>query len=308
MTCDDVFGLVGKTPCVRVRTPDDRARIFMKLEGANPSGSVKDRACASMLRAALADGALQPGRTLLDASSGNFACALVLFGKALGYATTVAVSSKLTAAKRDFLTYLGATIHQIGDFTIQGNEFCRQLAARDRGAYCFLDQLHNWSNPRAHYDSTGPEIIAAVPDVHVIVGTLGSGGTMLGTAEYFAQHAPHVRIVVVESASGSRIPGTGTFLDGDYVTPFIAKGFAEGYFDQRVYVTEADAARVNAQLVAQGIFGGLQTGAVMQAALTIAAEAPAGQAVVALSGDTGWKNLDKLVPRPAETYAGATPW
>ena len=100
----------------------------MKLEGNNPSGSIKDRACVSILQSALKEGTLAPGKTVLDASSGNFACALALYAKCLGYSCEVAVSSKLTAEKRAFLVYLGARIHKVGDFTIQGNEFCRKLA------------------------------------------------------------------------------------------------------------------------------------------------------------------------------------
>jgi cysteine synthase len=296
MIYQDIFGMVGKTPSVRVCMDNGPSQqFFIKLEGANPSGSIKDRACVFILRSALEEGKLAQGKTVLDASSGNFACALALYAKCMGYPCEVAVSSKLTSEKRGFLEYLGARIHKVGDFTIEGNEFCRKLAESNPGKYFFADQLHNWQNPRAHCQTTGPEIISDFPDVAMVVGSLGSGGTMAGIGEYMKSAAPHVKIVVVESASGNRIPGTGTFLDGDYVTPFIRKGYEENYFDHKVLISEADATRAVQFLIGQGIFGGLQTGGVLHAALDRAKAWNLRGTIVMLSGDTGWKNLDKLL-------------
>jgi cysteine synthase len=272
--------------------------MYLKLEGYNPTGSIKDRACTFMLRAMREEGKLLPGMTLLDASSGNFACALAFYGKMAGYRSAVAVSSKLTAAKREFLLYLGATIHPVGDFTIQGNDFCRSLAEHHPDEYCFLDQLHNWNNPRAHLESTGPEILAAFPDVGMVVGSLGSGGTMMGVSQFLKATAPHVSIVVVECAPGNRIPGTGSFQEGDWITPFIRKGYDEAYFDACVRVTEADAAHSTRFLLQQGFFCGLQTGGVVHAAVSYTASHRIEGSVVILSGDTGWKNLDKLLALP----------
>lgn len=296
MRYDDIFAMVGKTPHLSVRCGAVPAPIFLKLEGCNPTGSIKDRACLFMIRAALADGALSPGKILLDASSGNFACSLALFAKTLGYPAVVAVSSKLTAAKRDFLNYLGAKIHEVGDFTIEGNKFCKQMADDNKGRYCFLDQLHNWNNPRAHFETTAREILNDFPEVAMVVGSLGSGGTMTGIAEYMRTSAPQVKIVAVECKSGNRIPGTGTFVDGDYRTPFIQRSEDRGYFDRVVQITESDAARSVRALLEQGIFCGLQTGGVLDAALTAASALHVNGTIVCLSGDTGWKNLDKLLP------------
>ena len=129
----------------------------------------------------------------------------------------------------------------------------------------------------------------------MVVGSLGSGGTMAGIAEYMKSAAPHVKIVVVESASGNRIPGTGAFIDGDYVTPFIQRAYQEKYFDHKVLITESEAARAVQLLMEQGIFGGLQTGGVLHAAIERAKAWNLKGRIVALSGDTGWKNLDKLL-------------
>ena len=294
----DVFDLVGQTPSVRIRIDPalSAQKIFVKLEGMNPSGSLKDRAGVAMLRTAIEEGHLTPGKTILDASSGNFACAVALYAKILGYPCEFAVSSKLTAAKRDFLAYLGATLYTVGDFTIQGNHFCRELSEKHSDKYFFMDQLHNSQNPGAHYRSTGPEILAAFPDLAMVVASLGSGGTLAGVAQYMKKFAPHVRIVAVECASGNRLPGTGSFLDGDYVTPFIRKGYEEQLFDEKVLITEAEAARATRWLVNQGIFGGLQTGGVVHACVNRASALNVKGSIVAISGDTGWKNLDKLIP------------
>jgi [CysO sulfur-carrier protein]-thiocarboxylate-dependent cysteine synthase len=294
MKFNSIFDMVGNTPSIKIARANAGASIYLKLEGSNPTGSVKDRACVFILQSALSTGSLVPGKILLDASSGNFACALTFYGGILGFATEVAVSSKLTTEKGEFLKYFGATIHTIGDFTIQGNEFCRQLSSQRPQDYFFLDQLHNWQNPKAHFETTGPEILSEFPDLVAVVCSLGSGGTLTGVAQYLKEEAPGVRIVAVECASGSRIPGTGTFVDGDYITPFILEARTKGLFDYTVQVTEAEAAESVRLLLKQGIFAGLQTGAGLHAATVSLPHFGTTGSVVVISGDTGWKSLDKL--------------
>ncbi len=289
---------VGRTPHLRVRSPDaPGARMYAKLEGYNPTGSVKDRGGLRMIQEAIAAGTLRPGMTLLDASSGNMACALAYFGRVMGYPTEVVVSSKLTEDKRNFLRFYRATIHQVGDFTIDGNRWCRELVEREGSErYHFFDQLHNWANPRAHYEGTGPEILADFPDVGMVVGSLGSGGTLYGTGKYLKEKRPEVKIVAVESAPGTKIPGTGSFSDGDYVTPFIRQGREDGIFDLTVRIHEKDAVRRTLELRDQGVFCGLQTGGVFHAAQEAARELWVEGQLVFISGDSGWKNVDNLLP------------
>jgi len=292
-----MFSLVGNTPHVRFPHRElPHATIHLKLEGCNPTGSIKDRACVEILRSGSASGKLKPGITLLDASSGNMACAIAYYGRLLGCGATVVVSSKITADKKNFIRYFGATLVQVGHFTIDGNRYCRELMDRHgTDTYWFLDQLHNWDNPKGHFQTTGPEIHRDFPDVAMIVGSLGSGGTMLGVGEYFRRHRPQVRIVTVQAAPGSKIPGAGTFDDGDYVTPFITKGIDKRIFDHAIKVTEAQALRGLMALRAQGVFCGPQTGAVLEAALTAARELRVRGDIVLLSGDAGWKNTEKLM-------------
>jgi cysteine synthase len=292
----DVTTMVGQTPHLRLRsTETPGAQIHVKLEGYNPTGSVKDRACLNIMRTLEREGKLRQPLTLLDASSGNFACAVAFFARLFGFPATVIVNSKITADKRNFIQYFGAEVIQVGDFTIEGNKYCREvLLQREPGKYLFLDQLHNWSNPQAYYESIGPEILADFPDVAMVVGSLGSGGTMNGTGRFLKEKKPGIKIVAVEAARGTKLPGTGSFDEGDYVTPFIQSG-REGVFDHVVKVTEQDAMRRTAQLREQGVFGGLQTGGVLHAAITAIGQFKVEGDVVIISGDTGWKNMEKLL-------------
>lgn len=295
MRFDDVSSLMGNTRCVRVKVPEAApAQLYLKLEGDNPTGSIKDRAGLYLIRDALASGRLRPGMRLLDASSGNMACAIAYFGRILGYEAKVFSNSKLTEDKKAFILYFGAELEVFGDFTIEGNRRCRELAQAEPDRYCFLDQLHNPVNPQAHYETTGPEILRDFPDLDIVVGSLGSGGSLAGTARYLKQERPQVRVVAVEAASGTRLPGTGAFDDGDYRTPFILSALESGLFDHVVKVDYDRAARRTLQLRDQGIFAGLQTGGVVEAAQRAAAELGSSGPVVGMSGDSGWKNMEKL--------------
>ena len=296
MKVTDIRMLVGNTPVVQFRSDEvPGARFWVKLEGCNPSGSVKDRACLYNINDALKTGRLRPGMTILDASSGNMACALAYFGRVLGHPVTVVCSTKLTQDKAAFIRYFGAELISKGDFTVEGNGLCREMAAAEPGKYCFMDQLHNWANPLASYEMTGPEIMADFPDLTAVVGALGSGGTMTGTCRFIHEQRPQAVCVAVEAASGTKIPGTGSFCDGDYVTPFMEKAKEEGLFDTHFHVHLADAQRRTRQAADQGIFAGWQTGGVLHAALEVAKARGLTGDIVAISGDSGWKNLEKLL-------------
>jgi cysteine synthase len=221
-------------------------------------------------------------------------CAIAYFGRLAGYPAKIYSSSKLTDDKRGFMLYFGAAVEQVGDFTIEGNQVCRQIAAGEPDRYCFLDQLHSWANPRAHYETTGPEILAEFPDVAMLVGSLGSGGSLFGTAQFLKEKRPGTIVVAVQAAPGTRLPGTGAFDDGDYVTPFIQRGYDEKIFDHRIKIDEKSAVARTRELRDQGIFTGLQTGGVCHAAVACAHDLGIQGEVVALSGDSGWKNMAKL--------------
>jgi cysteine synthase len=297
MRFEDVTKMVGGTPCVRFASAETgKARLFVKLEGNNPTGAVKDRPCLSIIQDMLEKGKLKPGMTLLDASSGNFAGSVAYFGRVLGYpAEVVATKSKITPEKRAFVEYFGAKITEMGQFTFEGNRYCRELAAGEGGQeYCFLDQLHNWANPRAHYEGTGEEIAADFENLDLVVGSLGSGGTMLGVGKYMRENRPEVRLLAVQAASGTVIPGMGAFDDGDYVTPFIERGLEEKLYSVSKIFLEAAIERT-LELRDQGIFCGIGTGGSLHAALEKIKEEGIEGNVVIISGDSGWRNLDRLL-------------
>lgn len=286
---------VGNTPLLSIPAPPGSpARLLVKLEGNNPTGSVKDRACVAMLRVMLRDPGWNPSKILLDASSGNMGCSIAYFGGALGLKVRIVSSRKLTAEKRFFIEYSGASVETVGEFTIEGNMYCREIARSDPGKWYFLDQLHNPENPVAHATGTGPEILSQVPGVTAVVGSIGSGGTLLGIGRYLKQADDKIRIFAVEAAAGTRLPGTAALIDGDYRTPFIEEGFAHKIFDRSVSVSEAEAVHTARQLSATGLFGGLQTYAVIAAAWRLVESCSLAGDIVVISGDTGWKNVDAL--------------
>lgn len=296
MRYQNVFEMVGNTPHVPVRLGEPSSTsIYLKLESYNPTGSIKDRAGLRLIREALESGRLREGMTLLDASSGNMGCALTYFGRILGFSAKVISSSKLTEDKLGFMRYFGAEVEKVGDFTIEGNRLCKELSDANPQRYCFLDQLHSWANPRAHQEGTGPEILDEFPNLAMLVGSLGSGGSLLGTAEFLKEKRPEVVVVAVQAAPGTRLPGTGAFDDGDYVTPFIRRGYDSGIFDRAFKVDLAMATAKTQALRDQGLFTGLQTGGVCHAAATCARELGIEGEVVVLSGDSGWKNMEKLL-------------
>jgi cysteine synthase len=295
MRYEDIFALVGSTPHLRVRCGEPAsASLYIKLEGYNPTGSIKDRAGLRLVQDSLDSSRLRPGMTLLDASSGNMGCAIAYFGRLAGYPAKIYSSSKLTDDKRGFMLYFGAEVEKVGDFTIEGNQVCRELAAAQPDRYCFLDQLHSWANPRAHYDTTGPEILAEFPDIAMLVGSLGSGGSLFGTAQFLKEKRPGITVVAVQASPGTRLPGTGAFDDGDYVTPFIDRGYKEKIFDHQIKIDEASAVAMTRELRDRGVFAGLQTGGVCHAAVASAHDLGIQGEIVVLSGDSGWKNMARL--------------
>ena len=304
---ESLAGRVGNTPVLEIpafRHAD--VRLLVKLEGQNPTGSVKDRACVSMLRAMIRDPEWHESKVLLDASSGNMGCSIAYFGHAIGVSVRIVSSGKLTVEKRNFIEYFGATVETTGEFTIDGNRYCHEIARANPGKWHFLDQLHNPANPAAHTATTGPEILAQAPEVAAVIGSIGSGGTLLGVGRYLKQVNDQIKVIAVEAAPGTRLPGTAALLDGDYRTPFIDEGFSQSIFDLTVRVAEAEAIDAARLMSATGLFGGLQTWAVIAAASHAVQSLDLRGDVVVISGDTGWKNIDVLKKVHSRNGSNAT--
>ena len=158
-----------------------------------------------------------------------------------------------------------------------------------------MDQLHNWVNPDAHYLTTGPEIIRDLPSVKAIVFSLGSGGTLNGVSRFVKAANKDISIIAVTASAGVKIPGTGAFIDGDYVTPFIQQSFDDEVFDYIAEVSYKSAVDGMRYLSKQGFYVGIQTGAVYQGMLDAVDALGIKGDVLMISGDAAWKNMDKII-------------
>ena len=284
-----LLDLVGNTPLVELRnlTPKASVQIYAKLEGANPTGSIKDRVAKSMIEAAEASGDLQPGRELLEPTSGNTGISLALVAKLKGYPLTCVMPENATAERKRLLELYGASIvYSPGD---QGSNGAVRLALEMAEAdpkWFMPFQYGNEANPRAHYEGTGAEIAEALPRVDVLVAGLGTGGTLMGTGERLRESFPDVVVAAAEPLPGDPVMGLRS-LDEGYVPPILDTS----KLDRKVLVSNAESiAAVRALLEREGIFAGVSAGAVVHVARRLAEALDEG-VVVAVLADGGWKYL-----------------
>jgi len=278
--------LVGNTPLVEL-APVGETRIYAKLEGQNPTGSIKDRIAKAMIEAAEAAGELQPGRELLEPTSGNTGISLALVAKLKGYTLTCVMPENATLERRRLLELYGAKIiASPGDEGSNGAvRLALELAEREP-KYFMPFQYANEANPRAHYEGTGAEIAAALDRVDVLVAGLGTGGTLMGTGARLRESFPDLVVAAAEPLPGDPVMGLRSLDDG-YVPPIldISK------LDRKVLVSnEQSVIAVRELLDRDGIFAGVSSGAVVHVARKVAAEREGGT-VVAILADAGWKYL-----------------
>jgi cysteine synthase len=289
VVADSLLSLVGNTPLVELKrlTPKASVRIYAKLEGQNPTGSIKDRVAKAMIDAAEASGELQPGRELLEPTSGNTGISLALIAKLKGYPLTCVMPDNATEERRRLLRLYGAKIvDSPGD---QGSNGAVRLALElaEREPRFFMPfQYANPANPRAHYEGTGAEIAEALDRVDVLVAGLGTGGTLMGTGERLRESFPEVVVAAAEPLPGDSVMGLRSLDDG-YVPPILDVS----KLDRKVLVSNGESvAAVRALLHSEGIFAGVSAGAVVHVAVKLAAELDEG-VVVCVLADAGWKYL-----------------
>ena len=288
-TAPDLLATIGNTPMVELRhlAPHGGIRLYAKLEGANPTGSVKDRIALAMVRNARDSGALRPGQTILEPTSGNTGISLALVGRLLGHPVRVVMPDNTTAEREQLLRLYGAEIvHSPGEEGSNGAvRMAQRLAAEDPSLFMPY-QYGNDANPGAHEAMTGPEILAQVPDVDVFVAGLGTGGTLTGVGRYLKRSKPGVRVVAAEPLPGERVQGLRS-LDEGFVPPVLDASV----LDDKLLVANRDAViGVRRLLEAEGIFAGLSSGAAVAVAVRVAREMERGSVVVLLA-DGGWKYL-----------------
>jgi cysteine synthase B len=286
---ESILDLIGETPLVGVHalSPNPAVRIYAKLEGQNPGGSMKDRIALRMVEAAERDGLLQPGDTILEPSSGNTGIGLALVARLKGYRLRVVLPENVSEERRQMLEIFGAeVIPSPGEEGSNGAiRQAEKLAAED-SSLVMLFQYGNPANPDAHYATTGPEILRDCPELDVFVAGLGTSGTLMGVGRYLKEQKPDVRVVAVEPPAGELVQGLRSLEDG-----FVPPIFDPAVLDRKFIVRPRESIEWTRRLLDEcGIFAGISSGAVMAGVAKMAATMDAGT-IVALVPDAGWKYL-----------------
>ena len=263
---------IGDTPLVRLaRLPGMTTnRLYAKLEGNNPAGSVKDRPALSMIRRAENRGQIRPGDTLIEATSGNTGIALALAASLRGYRMILIMPEHLSVERRQTMRALGADILLVPK--AGGMEAARDLAEKmaAAGEGVILDQFNNPDNPLAHYESTGPEIWrATLGKVTHFVATMGTTGTIMGVSRYLKEQNPAIRVIGVQPADGANVPGIRKWPQ-----EYLPKIYNPALVDQILEVTQEDAEQTMRRLAREeGIFAGVSSGGGCWGALQVSRQA-----------------------------------
>jgi [CysO sulfur-carrier protein]-thiocarboxylate-dependent cysteine synthase len=281
--------LVGNTPLVELPrlSPKPEVRLYAKLEGQNPTGSIKDRVALAMVEAAERAGELEPGDELLEPTSGNTGISLALVARLKGYRLTCVMPENVTEERRRLLRLYGAEI--VESPGAEGSNGAVRVALELAGReprYHMLFQYANAANPASHYEGTGAEIAEALDRVDVLVAGLGTGGTLMGAGARLRESFPDLVVAAAEPLPGDPVMGLRSLEEG-YVPPILDVS----KLDRKVLVSNAEAVEgLRALLEREGVFAGVSAGAVIHVARTLAAELDEG-VVVAVLADAGWKYL-----------------
>lgn len=285
----DLLTTIGGTPMVELRrlAPRPGVRLYAKIEGANPTGSVKDRVALAMVESARASGALRPGQTILEPSSGNTGISLAMIGRLLGHPVRIVLPDNTTRERGQLLRLYGAQI--IPSPGAEGSNGAIRMAQvlADADSSLFMPyQYGNEENPRVHEETTGPEILEQVPEVDVFVAGLGTGGTLTGVGRFLKRARPGVKIIAAEPLPGEQVQGLRSLEEG-----FVPPVLDETLLDDRYLVNNRDAVVGLRRLLRdEAIFAGLSSGAAVAVAVRVAREMDSGSVVVLLA-DGGWKYL-----------------
>ena len=300
MRAADILDAIGNTRLVGIprMSPKPSVRLWAKLEGDNPTGSLKDRIAKKMIEVAEASGELTPDKIILEATSGNTGISLAMVARRKGYRLTVVLPDNASEERIRLLELFGAEIvYSPGEKGTNGSiEVARRLSQDPR--YFMTFQYGNPANPDAHYEGTGEEIVRDLPEVSHFVAGLGTGGTLMGVGRRLREHNPGVRIVAAEPELGELVYGLRSLEEG-----FIPPIFDESILDRKFLVGSSDALRATRELTArEGIFAGISSGAVIHVARKIAADIEDGD-IVCLLPDGGWKYLSTQAWAPELTRA-----
>ena len=293
MRFDSLLDSVGHTPLVGLPrlSPSADVRLWAKLEDRNPTGSIKDRAALAMIAQAEADGLIKPGDTLLEPTSGNTGISLAMVAKQRGYKLICVMPENTSSERTQLLRMWGAEI--IYSPAAGGSNEAVRVAkglAAEHPDWVMLYQYGNPANAQAHYDSTGPELLADLPTITHFVAGLGTTGTLMGVGRYFREHKPDVEIIAAEPRYGELVYGLRNIDEG-----FIPELYDADLLTSRFSVGPRDAVkRMRELLEVEGIFAGVSTGAILQAAIGTAnkcVKAGVAADIAFIVCDGGWKYL-----------------
>ncbi|HPZ42573.1 MAG TPA: cysteine synthase family protein [Bacillota bacterium] len=277
----DILSAIGNTPLVQLKTLTNgtKAKIFGKLEGANPGGSIKDRPAYYMIKKAEESGELTRGKTILEATSGNTGIAIAMIGAAKGYPVKLVIPGCVSTERSRILEAFGAEV--ILTPANEGTDGSIREAARimqeEPDKYYMPDQFTNENNSLAHYETTGPEIFAQTRgEIDVLVAGMGTTGTLMGISRYLKEKKPQVKIVGVEPMKGHAIQGLKNMEEA-----IVPKIYHPELLDEKINVEDEEAFEM-ARLLAtkEGIFVGMSSGAALAGALRIAEKMNSGNIVV----------------------------
>jgi cysteine synthase len=305
----NVVESIGNTPLVELPrlSPTPGVRIWAKLEGHNPTGSVKDRVAKAMIEDAEQQGAIAPGQTILEPTSGNTGISLAMICRRKGYPLKVVMPDNVTEERTQLLRMYGAeVVYSEGAKGSNGAvELALEMAAAD-ASYYMPYQYGNEANPRCHYEGTAPEILDELDEIAAFVGGLGTGGTLMGVGRALREHDPEVKIVAAEPMQGELVQGLRSLDDG-FVPPILDLSV----LDRKIMVSNRDAITWTQRLLhEEGLFAGVSSGAIAYVAARIGSELEEGN-VVFLVPDDGWKYLSSgAYTKPVDEIEGidSTVW
>ncbi len=285
--------LIGNTPMVDVSvlSPNPRVKIYAKLEGQNPGGSIKDRIALSMIEAAERDGRLKPGSVLIEPSSGNTGIGLAMICALKGYHIKIVLPGNVSIERRQMIEVFGAEIiDSPGSEGSNGAVKMAQELAAANPEWVFLYQYANPANPQAHIDTTGPEIYRDCPEITHFIAGLGTSGTLVGVGTYLKSVKPSVQIWAIEPPSGEMVDGLRNLDDG-YIPPIFTDNNGAELLDRKKVVGPRESVEWTRRMVREtGVFAGISSGAIMAGAVKCAEEIEEG-VIVTIVCDGGWKYL-----------------
>lgn len=292
----NIIELIGNTPMVQINNIEKASsNLFVKLEGKNPGGSVKDRAVYGMIRDAELEGKLKRGSTIIEPTSGNTGIAIAMIGRVKGYKVVIVMPETMSVERRNIIQSYGAQlILTDGTKGMKGAIETAEALQAENKEYYMLNQFSNPSNYKYHYETTAEEIIADMPDVEYFLAGVGTGGTITGVGKRLKEYNPNIKVIAVE-------PDTSAVLSGEGPGPhkiqgigagFIPYNYLDEYVDEIIKVSSEESAEMaKALLLKDGLFVGISTGANVAAAVKLTEKYGKNIKIVTISPDGGDKYL-----------------